>query len=103
MKWLKRGALILLGVLLLAAATAWWLLGSNAGTRFALARAHSLTNGALTVEHANGHLLGPLDLTGIRYDDGRGTRVTIGKVSKRTRSSRVNAFTASGLPDPVPA
>ena len=79
MKWLKRGALILLGVLLLAAATAWWLLGSNAGTRFALARAHSLTNGALTVEHANGHLLGPLDLTGIRYDDGRGTRVTIGK------------------------
>ena len=80
MKWLKRVLITLLVVLLLAVAAAWWLLGSNAGTRFALARTHGLTDGAITVAHARGHLLGPLQLSGVRYDDGKDTRVTIGKI-----------------------
>ncbi len=86
MKWLKRVLITLLVVLLLAAAAARWLLGSNAGTRFALARAHGMSDGAISVAHARGHLLGPLDLSGVRYDDGKDTRVTIGKIHLTLRA-----------------
>lgn len=79
MKWLKRIATALAIVLLLLAAALWWLLGTGAGLRFALARAQSATAGALEVHQASGRLLGPLDLAGIRYDDGKGTVAEVAK------------------------
>ncbi|WEN14748.1 translocation/assembly module TamB domain-containing protein [Rhodanobacter sp. AS-Z3] len=77
MKWLKRIAMAVAALLLLVAAALWWLLGTSAGLRFALARAQSATAGALHVQQASGRLIGPLDLAGVRYDDGQGTVVTL--------------------------
>ena len=79
MKWFKRIALAFGALLLLVAATLWWLLGTGSGLRFALARAQAATGGALHVQQAQGRLLGPLDLAGIRYDDGKGTVATVAK------------------------
>ena len=80
MKWVKRIAIVLAGLLLIVAALLWWLLGTGAGLRFALARAQSATHGALQVQQARGQLIGPLDLAGVRYDDGKGTVVSVAKL-----------------------
>jgi translocation and assembly module TamB len=77
MKWLKRIAIAFAALLLVGAAALWWLLGTGAGLRFALARAQSSTAGALQVQQASGRLIGPLYLTGVRYDDGKGTIVKL--------------------------
>ncbi|KRE84777.1 pathogenicity protein [Rhodanobacter sp. Soil772] len=79
MKWFKRIAIAFAALLLLVAATLWWLLGTGSGLRFALAWAQAATDGALHVQQAQGRLLGPLDLAGIRYDDGKGTVATVAK------------------------
>ncbi len=79
MKWFKRIAIAFAALLLLVAAALWWLLGTGSGLRFALARAQAATDGALQVHQAQGRLLGPLDLAGIRYDDGKGTVATVAK------------------------
>ncbi|GAA0889735.1 translocation/assembly module TamB domain-containing protein [Rhodanobacter soli] len=79
MKWFKRIAIAFVALLLVVAAALWWLLGTGSGLRFALARAQSVTDGALHVQQAQGRLLGPLDLAGIRYDDGKGTVATVAK------------------------
>ena len=80
MKWFKRIAIGFAALLLIVAALLWWLLGTGAGLRFALTRAQAATNGALRVQQANGRLIGPLDLAGVRYDDGKGTVVKVAKV-----------------------
>lgn len=85
MKWFKRIALTLAALLLVAAAALWWLLGSDAGLRFALDRAEGFTQGALTVQQARGHLAGPIDIAGLRYDDGNGTVVKVEKARLRVR------------------
>ncbi|WP_158881878.1 translocation/assembly module TamB domain-containing protein [Rhodanobacter sp. L36] len=71
-RWLRwlAGSVLLIIVLLIA--LLGWLLGTASGLRFALARAQSITHGALQVKQANGRLIGPLDLSGVRYDDGKG-------------------------------
>jgi len=79
MKWFKRIAITLAALLLVLAAALWWLLGTGAGLRFALARAQSATGGALQVQQAHGRLIGPLELVGVRYDDGKGTIATVAK------------------------
>ena len=79
MKWLKRIAIAFAALLLVVATVLWWLLGTGAGLRFALARAQSSTDGALQVQHASGRLSGPLDLVGVRYDDGKGTVVKLAR------------------------
>jgi translocation and assembly module TamB len=79
MKWFKRIAIVFAALLLIVAAALWWLLGTGAGLRFALARAQSATGGALQVQQAHGRLIGPLDLAGVRYDDGKGTVATVAK------------------------
>jgi translocation and assembly module TamB len=71
-KWLKRVALVLAALLVLLAAALWWLLDSAGGLRFALGQAQRVTDGALTVQHAEGRLIGPLQLSGLRYADGSG-------------------------------
>jgi len=80
MKWLKRIAIALAALLLLVAAAAWWLLGTGAGLRFVLARAEGAMHGALAVRQAQGRLVGPLDLAGVRYDDGQGTVAQVARL-----------------------
>jgi translocation and assembly module TamB len=77
MKWFKRISIAFAALLLIVAALLWWLLGTGAGLRFALARAQAATDGALHVQQARGRLIGPLQLAGIRYDDGKGTVATV--------------------------
>ena len=76
-KWLKRIGIFLGIVVLLLAVALWWLLGSASGLRFALERAQAFTDGALTVQQADGHLAGPLQLKGLRYADGQGMEVKV--------------------------
>jgi len=85
MKWLKRIGLAVLGLLLLLALGLWWLLGTGAGLRFALARASGFTDGALSVQQASGSLAGPLELKGVRYADGKGldARIATAKLDVR--------------------
>ncbi len=80
MKWLKRLAIAIAILLLIVAATLWWLLGTSSGLRFALVRAQSATHGALQWKQAQGSLLGPLQLDGLGYDDGQGTVVDVAQV-----------------------
>ncbi|SEJ40742.1 translocation/assembly module TamB domain-containing protein [Frateuria terrea] len=79
MKWLRRIGVALLAVLVLLALGLWWLLDSNAGLRFALARASGFTNGALSVQRASGSLAGPLELENLRYADGKGLDVRVAR------------------------
>jgi translocation and assembly module TamB len=46
-----------------------WMLGTVAGTGFALARLQSLLGGKLAIDSHAGTLAGPLALRGLRYDD----------------------------------
>jgi len=77
--WLRWALLSLLGLLLLVLFFIGWLLGTASGLRFALARAEAFTHGALTVQSAQGRLVGPLDLAGVRYADGEGLDVKVAK------------------------
>lgn len=77
MTWLRRIGIAFAACLLLAVAALWWLLGTASGLRFALARMQEAMHGALAVQQARGCLIGPLELTGVRYDDGRGTVVKL--------------------------
>jgi len=74
---LRALALGLLGLFLLLALALGWLLGTGAGLRFALARASGATDGALSVGHAEGSLLGPLTLQQLRYRDDQGLDVQV--------------------------
>ena len=80
MKWIKRIAVAAVALLLVATLASWWLLGTAPGLRFALARAQSLSGGTLQVQQAQGRLAGPLQLSGVRYDDGHGTVVDLATV-----------------------
>ena len=76
LRWIALSFALLLVLLLLAVA---WLIGTASGLRFALARAEGFTQGALTVQSAQGRLIGPLDLAGVRYADGKGLDVKVAK------------------------
>ena len=77
LRWI--GAILLLFFVLIVAAAAW-LLGTSSGLRFALAHAQSMTHGALQVQQADGRLIGPLDLSGVRYRDGTGLDAQVATV-----------------------
>jgi translocation and assembly module TamB len=79
MKWLIRAGAALGVLLLVVVLGVWWLVGSASGLRFALARAQGFTDNALTIEHAEGRLAGPLDLAGVRYRDGKGMDVRVAR------------------------
>lgn len=67
-------------MLLLAAGTIAWLLGTRSGLQFTLARVTGATHGALTVQRAEGRLAGPLTLEGLRYHRTDGPDVRIGRL-----------------------
>jgi translocation and assembly module TamB len=76
-RWLSWVLLTLLILLLLVVLAAGWLIGTGSGLRFALARASAASGGALTVQQARGRLISPLDLRGVRYNDGKGTDIRL--------------------------
>ncbi|WP_109124059.1 translocation/assembly module TamB domain-containing protein [Dyella sp. C11] len=76
--WLRWALFSLLALLLVLVAFVAWLLGTAPGLRFALDRAEGFLPG-LSVQSASGRLVGPLDLTGLRYADGTGLDVQIAK------------------------
>ncbi|TBR37105.1 MULTISPECIES: translocation/assembly module TamB domain-containing protein [Dyella] len=78
-RWLRWTLLSLLGLLVVLACFVGWLIGTSSGLRFALARAQGFTDGALSVKHAQGRLVGPLDIEGLRYNDGKAVDVTVAK------------------------
>jgi translocation and assembly module TamB len=78
-RWLRWIALSFAVLLLLLLLAVGWLIGTSSGLRFALARAEGFTQGALTVQSAQGRLIGPLDLAGVRYADGKGLDVKVAK------------------------
>ena len=66
---LKWTGITLVGLCLSIALTVSWILSTNSGTRWALARVSSLLDDAMQVEHVDGTLAGPLKLTNVRYRD----------------------------------
>jgi translocation and assembly module TamB len=78
-RWLRWIALSFAVLLLLLLLAVGWLIGTSSGLRFALARAEGFTQGALTVQSAQGRLIGPLDLADVRYADGKGLDVKVAK------------------------
>lgn len=66
LKWLGLGLLVLL---LLAGVFVGWLVGTESGARFALARAVASMEGRLSVAGSSGRLIGPLTLDGVHYVD----------------------------------
>lgn len=66
LKWIGIGVLALIAVLAL---TLWWLLGSESGARFVLARAVGALDGKLAVARSHGSLGGSLVLEDLRWTD----------------------------------
>ncbi|WP_243047738.1 translocation/assembly module TamB domain-containing protein [Dyella sp. RRB7] len=85
--WVRWSLLGVLVVLLLLGAAVLWLLGTSSGLRFALARTEGLTHGAVSVQSAEGRLVGPLDLTGVRYADGDGLEVKLARAHLDLRAA----------------
>ena len=79
MKWLARfGLLFLLLVAFLLGAAAW-LVGTEAGLRWALERAEAAAGGKLTLEGASGVLAGTIAIERLTYE---GSGFTLSKSSK---------------------
>ncbi|HET8942357.1 MAG TPA: translocation/assembly module TamB domain-containing protein [Rudaea sp.] len=67
--WTKRIVIAIVIVLALIGVFAWWLLGSESGARFALARAEAALDSKLSVAQLQGKLSSPLQLHDVRYLD----------------------------------
>ena len=81
MTWTKRIAIALAAIVALLFIAGLWLLRSESGARFVLARAQSALGGALSVQAIHGPLTGPLQLDGVHYTDvDAGIDVRAGKV-----------------------
>jgi translocation and assembly module TamB len=68
-KWLKRIGSGVVVLIVLASTFAAWLLESESGARFALARAKAALEGNLDAAIAHGTLASPLELHDVRYRD----------------------------------
>ena len=67
--WLKRIAIVAAVLLLLVFALSFWLLRTEAGLQFVLARAVGASGGRVTIEHSSGALGKAVTLAGVRYRD----------------------------------
>ncbi|GGA34450.1 translocation/assembly module TamB domain-containing protein [Dyella nitratireducens] len=76
-RWLRVIGIIAFAFVVLVAGGLGWLLCTGSGLRFALGQVQGLMHGALQVQQAEGRLIGPIDIALLRYDDGKGTDVTI--------------------------
>lgn len=78
---LAWSGIALAALVALLAIVLFWLLRTESGTRFALARAVGATDGRLAVARAGGHLIGPLTLEGVRWRDAAsGVDAQVGRV-----------------------
>ena len=112
-RWPRWVAGVVLLLVLLLGLSLGWLLGTGSGLRFALARASSSTDDALQVHSAQGRLIGPLDLRGVRYHDADGLDVRVAMLhldwrlwpllSKRLHVLDVNAQGVAVTLPPTPA
>ncbi|MEO8460652.1 MAG: translocation/assembly module TamB domain-containing protein [Dokdonella sp.] len=92
--WFKWIGLFFAAVVVLFVGFVIWLLNSEAGARFALARAQGALDSRLTVEHVSGTLAGPLILDGVRYLDAQsGIDAHVGHVSADIALSKLLGFT----------
>ncbi|MDL1870500.1 pathogenicity protein, partial [Gammaproteobacteria bacterium PRO6] len=102
LKWL---ALLLSGLLVLLALALGWLLGSEAGARFALARAVAASDGRLGITGSHGRLAGPLTLAGLSWRDPqagiearlREVRVDLRALALLRARVQVTSLQASGI------
>ncbi|MDY0073981.1 MAG: translocation/assembly module TamB domain-containing protein [Thauera sp.] len=62
--------LLVIGLLLVIAGVLGWVLGTQSGLNFVVRQASEALQPALGIERAEGRLLGPLQLSGVRYQDG---------------------------------
>ena len=76
-RWLRLICLVVCAFVVIVAGGLGWLLCTGSGLRFALGQAQGFMHGALQVQQAQGRLIGPLDIALLRYDDGKGTDVSI--------------------------
>lgn len=83
-KILFWGGISLAVLLLLLAGTAYFLAGTQSGTRFLFARLGTLIPGSLAVGELRGPLRGPLDLRGVKYENDT-LRVEIDRLQLRWR------------------
>jgi len=89
LKWI---GIVLLVLVLLIAIVAFWLLGTESGARFALARAVGALEGKLAVERSSGPLTGPLVLEGVRWHDAAsGVDAKVGRVRLELAASALLA------------
>lgn len=66
---LARLSIALAVLLLVVVALSYWLLRTESGLHFVLARAIGATDGRLTIERSSGRLAGPATIEGLRYAD----------------------------------
>ena len=66
LKWI---GIAFLTLVIIIGALLFWLLDTDSGARFALARAVGAMEGKLSFERSSGRLAGPLTLTNVRYAD----------------------------------
>jgi len=69
LRWYGWIGIVLLALVALIAGGVLWILNTNSGTRWALARASGILDNALQVERVEGTLAGPLTLTNLTYKD----------------------------------
>ncbi|MGV6825622.1 MAG: translocation/assembly module TamB domain-containing protein [bacterium] len=67
-RWLIGVPAVLIGLLILLLLITWGLAGTESGTRWLLTRAQNLTDQKLQIQSTEGHLLGDLQLHGVRYE-----------------------------------
>ena len=80
MRWLRRGLLVLLALLLALGGAVAWLAGSESGLRQGLALAQRHAPGELAWQRVAGRLTGPLAVDGLRYRQPDGLAVELGEV-----------------------
>ena len=66
---LKWFGIAVLALVLITSIVLYWLLETESGARFALARAVAAMEGKLAFERSSGYLAGPLTLINVRYND----------------------------------
>jgi len=68
-KWLIRTGIALAGLFVLAVVSAWWLLETEGGARFALERAKAALTGKLDLALVGGAVVSPLELHNVAWRD----------------------------------
>lgn len=71
LRWYGWVGIVLLAIVIVIGATFAWVLNTNSGTRWALARVSGFLDDTLQIAQVNGTLAGPLALSGLSYRDPR--------------------------------